>query len=68
MSGQMFFSESISPCHAGGYWWGIEALEILDGGDFGFSESAGGAVAFKWLARRKFRHYKRQFTKEAGLR
>ncbi|HET7455437.1 MAG TPA: hypothetical protein VFJ76_07950 [Solirubrobacterales bacterium] len=62
----IFFSERIWPCHAGGYWWAVECIDIeaIHGKD-GFNESALGTAGFKWSARRKIKRYKRQFLREA---
>jgi hypothetical protein len=62
----VFFSEDIRPCHAGGYWWDIEGVTgaAFKGRD-GFNESAGGQTATKWGARRKLRKYKRRFLRTA---
>lgn len=61
---RLFFNERIWPCHAGGHWWRVEAVELL-GGLYGFNESALGNAATKWGARRKIRRHKRQFLREA---
>jgi hypothetical protein len=64
-SPDVFFSEQIWSTPTG-YDWRIECVHVdAFHGKGGFNETAGGFATFKWLARRKLRHYKRQFLREA---
>jgi hypothetical protein len=62
----VFFAESIRPCHAGGHYWDLEGVtvEAFSGSD-GFNEQAGGWANTRWSARRKLRRAKRRMLQTA---
>lgn len=62
-----FFCERIWPCHAGGYWFRVEAITVqaIATGK-GFNETALGTSSTKLGARWKLRRWKRQLTREAA--
>jgi hypothetical protein len=64
MTGELFVSERIRPCHAGGYWVSAEAIKVA-GGTVKSVGSALGTAHTKWGARRKLRRYKREFASKA---
>lgn len=64
MSDPLFFTERVWPCHAGGYWWSAEALELAPGVGVTFNESALATAPFKWLATKRIRRAKRRFEEE----
>lgn len=63
---ELFFSERIWSCHAGGYWWMVEGVSLptFTGPD-GFNESALGQAPFKWIARLKIRRCKKAMAEQA---
>lgn len=65
----LFFSERVYPCHAGGYWWAVESVDVPAlvsdtelHADHIFNETALGTASTRWGARRKIKRAKREMT------
>lgn len=62
---RLWYQERIWPCHAGGYYWRVEVLELLPGPAYGFDEVAMATAPVKWIARWRLRRAGRRLRAQA---